>query len=134
MENPNFTGIFAARSGTVDDAANPARQICLAREDCLQVGLGLLARIGQPGHPPGYSRIGKQVLHAIGALPGEMADMAERGDAAVLGILAPQGMQQANLQLAECAQTVGLGNAVGQTFAPRGRIKQKPVQVEDGAS
>ena len=40
------------------------------------VGLGFLAGIGQPGDPPRLARAGEQVLHAIGALSGEMADVA----------------------------------------------------------
>ena len=40
------------------------------------VGLGFLARIGQSGAPPRLARAGEQVLHAIGALPGEVAHVA----------------------------------------------------------
>lgn len=36
----------------------------------LQIGLGFLARIGQPRHPPSLAWIGKQMLHAIARLSG----------------------------------------------------------------
>ena len=50
--------------------------LVVALPEDLHVGLGFLAGIGQPGDPPRLARGGEQVLHAIGALPGEMADVA----------------------------------------------------------
>ena len=71
------------------------------------------------------------MLHAVGALPGEMAYMTERGHGAVLGIFTSQGVQQTKLQVAQLAHPVSLGDAIGQAFAPHVRINQKTVRVED---
>ena len=40
------------------------------------IRFGFLARIGQSRYPPGFSRIRKQMVHAVALLSREMADVA----------------------------------------------------------
>src|SRR5512143_674577 len=59
------------------------------RRAASKVGFCFLSGVGQSRQAPGLARAGEHVLHAIGALPDEVADMAECGDAAMLGKFAP---------------------------------------------
>jgi len=72
------------------------------------------------------------MLHAIRALPGEVADMAKCHHRSMFGKLTPQCVQQTDLQFAEFSHTIVLRDAVGKTLAPHGRVDQKSILVKYG--
>jgi len=110
------------------------RNLCDAKREAVKPLTdkpGLPRRGRADRHAPRDSRIGNRCC-INPRFAGEVADVAECGDAAVFGKFVAQGMQQADLQVIQFAQTVGLGDAVSQGDAPYTRINQKSAGIEDG--